>query len=595
MRSDWEVSTTSGPFLVTAGTLRLNNMAADTFAFESPATALAHGAPVQVRHAGRLVFSGAVHAAERERSRGSAVAHAYTARGPWQTLEDIIYRQKWMAADSAGALAWRGSSRVILNQHPGGSPMLLEAQVRDILAPAADAGAFTIGAVSVPAVHLPADEQRGVTLAQALMRCLRLFPSIAAWFDYSGTAPVLHVGTAAAAAWLDDPALRGTLLTEARTGSPPRGVVLEIESTGEFDGTPYRVVGEQAAGDVSDPARVLYIPLDLAGASGSTTLGALEVEAEDIPQDWKTNKQWWKSKHPRLANVDADYLTLKDAKRASETAGPPRAPLPRITSVPVKDIEAAGLRAEMDTFRAKARIPTLAPADNSEIDAEEDVEVDHTTVAPVSTTEFSPGRKSKLGAISGAAKAVIDPSVMPSGNKEAVMREVAFITKGSGGKFYESRAHFLANEQTDGDEFLSGGNLVNELRMRPPASPGGQPTVEIYAPGGVPVMTGDTPAVRYPGAMGEEAAYFPHYNYARDGDWIDTGLSPASGGGALYAYLDGGAVKYSLAKGQWDSDSDGSPPTPYARLGHIAGGRVFNCFVGVGRFTPAQSIGTLIT
>jgi hypothetical protein len=147
----------------------------------------------------------------------------------------------------------------------------------DILAPAVAAGALAVGTVEVPAIHLPADEQRSVTLAQALMRCLRMFPAVAAWFDYSGAVPVLNIGAGAGADWMDEPELRRTMLTEAQSGSPPDGVVLEIETTGEFNGSTYRKVDVQAAGDTADGKRVLYIPLDLQGAGGSVTSSSLKV------------------------------------------------------------------------------------------------------------------------------------------------------------------------------------------------------------------------------------------------------------------------------------------------------------------------------
>jgi hypothetical protein len=350
MRSDWTVSSTGGGFRVTAGELRLNNLAADTFAFECPGIAFKVGDPIHVRHGGRLVFSGKVYAREREGTRGTTVNRPYTARGPWQVLDDLIYRQKWMALGASG-LAAQYFSRVILNQQLSGAPMLLKDQILDILAPAVAAGALAVGTVEVPAIYLPADEQRSVTLAQALMRCLRLFPAVAAWFDSSGVVPVLNIGTGAEAAWMDEPELLKTILTEAQSGTPPDGVVLEIETTGELNGSTCRKVDVQAAGDTGEGRRVLYIPLDLQGAGGSVTSASLKVETEDIPPDWKTNKAWWKEKHPRLENVDEGYLELKDASRSGE--------LPRITSVPMKDIEGAGLKAEMDTCRVKAKIPTL--------------------------------------------------------------------------------------------------------------------------------------------------------------------------------------------------------------------------------------------
>ena len=622
MRGDWAVSSTSGVFSVTAGSLRLNNLAADTFAFGCPGVAFEVGDPVHVRHNGRLVFSGKIYAREREDSRGTTVSRPYTARGPWQALDDLIYRQQWMALGASGPAA-QYFSRVILNQGQSGSPMALKDQILDILAPAAATGALAVGTVSVPEICLPADEQRSVTLAQALMRCLRLFPAVATWFDYSGPVPVLNVGAGAEAAWMDDPGLRRTLLSESRSGSPPDGVVLEIETTGDFNGNAYRKVDVQTAGDAAEGRKVLYIPLDLSGAGGSVTSASLKVETEDIPQDWQTNKAWWKQKHPRLENVDEHYLELKDASRSGD--------LPRITSVPMKDIGAAGLRAEMDTFRVKAKIPTLGK-NNEEIDVEEDVlltmdfittsaqtrryswvesssatsgewvpdglaeailaqhahdgealgvtarppltawpvpgqtrgglicqevghdlaadlmevtfgppaqlsaqdlaglmtgwrnqrratssnaratgepkddaKVDHTAVAPVKTTEFSPGKKTKIGAeqagqTNDPATAVVDPSRLPEDNNKAELREVEYVSDvDADGNPVKSRAYFLVNEPRDAD---ASGPDDQDRECAHDGAPDGTP----YGSGGG--HDGDHPGVDTPGG-GHEGGGHP--------------------------------------------------------------------------------------
>jgi len=572
MRSDWTVLSGGNEFLVTAGTLQLNNLAADTFAFECPGREFAVGAPVEVRHRSRAVFRGKVYAREREDSRGTTVNRPYTARGPWQPLDEIIYRQQWMALGASGVEA-QHYSRVILHQHQSGAPMPLKYQVQSILAQAVAAGVLSVGTVSVPDICLPADEQRSITLAQALMRCLRLFPSVATWFDYSAPVPVLNIGGGAAAAWMDDPDSRKTMLAESQTGSPPDGVVIEIESTGEYNGNQYRKVEVQKAGDTADGKKVLYIPLDLQGSGGSVTSASLNVETEDIPPDWETSKAWWMKHHPRLENVDVNYLELKDASRSGD--------LPRITNVPMKDIEGAGLRAEIDTFRVRARIPTL-DSENVEIDVEEnvlltmdfittnartrkytwiessqgtsgewvpdglaeavlaqhahdgealsvvarppaagwatpgqtrggllcqtveytlgsdlvsvtfgppaqlsaqdlagmmtgwrnqrratsshsratgeprdDAKVDHTAVAPVKTTEFSPGKKSKIGATetgnqSDPGRAVVDPSALPADNNQAKFRQVEFAAIGDDGNPVSMTAWFLVNEPQEG-------------------------------------------------------------------------------------------------------------------------------------------------
>ena len=362
-RQDWTISSTSGAFLATAATLQLNNLAPDTLAFDCPGTSFNVGDPVNLRHGNRLVFQGKIHTRGTDATRGTTLERQYTARGPWQTLDDIIYRQQWQALGIQGPAA-QYFSRVILNQRATGAPMKLRDQLLDILQPAIDANAITLGTITVPDIYLPSDEQRSITLAQALLRCLRIFPALATWFDYTTPTPAIHIGKGTPANWLDNPTLRSTLLTEEQSGTPPAGVVLEIETTGDFNGSTYRKVTTQEAGNISNPSRVLFIPLDLQGSSGNVTSASLDVETEDIPDDWQTNITWWQKKHPRLANADIGYLTIKDATRTGN--------YPRLAKTPMKDIENAGLRAALDTFTVKATIKTM-DAEHVAIDIERDI------------------------------------------------------------------------------------------------------------------------------------------------------------------------------------------------------------------------------
>jgi hypothetical protein len=250
----------------------------------------------------------------------------------------------------AGELTVFNHSRVILNQAQTGAPVSLANQIAYILAKAVSLGALQIGTITVPTCYLPYDAQRCITLEQALQRVLRFFPLIYTWFDYSTTPPTINMGEGSAATWVNLETLRATSLLEKISGLPLDGVILDLEEVGDNNGTPYTKFTQQTAGTVTPGSRVMRIPLDLKGNSGSSTMRSIDVTTEAIPVDWTTNKTWWKSKHPRLANVTTDEMTLSAAARVGDHV------YPRISINPMQDLEAAGLAACMETFTVKCTI-----------------------------------------------------------------------------------------------------------------------------------------------------------------------------------------------------------------------------------------------
>ena len=158
------------------------------------------------------------------------------------------------------------------------------------------------------------------------------------------------MGSGSAATWLDLDTLKSTSLLEKISGVPLDGVILDLESVGDNDGTPYVLYSQQTAGTVTAGSRVMRIPLDLKGNSGSSTMRSLDVTVEAIPTDWSTNKTWWKSKHPRLSNVTTTEMTLSDPTRVGDHV------YPNISLNPIQDLTAAGLSACMATFTVKCTI-----------------------------------------------------------------------------------------------------------------------------------------------------------------------------------------------------------------------------------------------
>lgn len=349
MRDHWTFFKGATEFHCIDAALNLASMAPDTLTLVRPSITLTQSDVVSVKFHGVVKFIGKIIPLAPERRGGTSTTNTYQAVNCWDTLQNEIYTQDW-ATYVAGELVVYRHSRVVLNQAKTGAPMALATQVADILAAAVSIGVLQVGTITVPAVYLPYDGQRCITLEVALQRCLRFFPLVYTWFDYSTTPPTINMGSGAAATWMDLETLRATSIIEKVNGLPLDGVILDLEEVGDNNGAPYIKYTQQAAGTVTAGSRVMRIPLDLKGNSGSSTMRSLDVEVEAIPADWTTNKTWWKSKHPRLANVTTDEMTLSDAARVGDHV------YPNISINPIQDLTAAGLSACMSTFTVKCTI-----------------------------------------------------------------------------------------------------------------------------------------------------------------------------------------------------------------------------------------------
>jgi len=349
MRDHWTFFKGATEFHCIDSSCNYASMAPDTLTLVRPSIALAQKDIVTAKFHGVTKFVGKIIPLEPERRGGTSRTTKVQAVNCWDTLQNEIYTQDWNTY-VGGELSVFQHSRVILNQALTGAPVDLETQIRYILAQAVALNALQIGTISVPAVYLPYDAQRCITLEVALQRLLRFFPLVYTWFDYSTTPPTINMGSGSAATWLNLDTLKSTSLMEKSSGLPLDGVILDLESVGDNNGAPYTVYSQQTAGIVTAGSRVMRIPLDLKGNSGSSTSRSLDVSVEAIPADWETNKTWWKSKHPRLANVTIDEMTLSSPTRIGDHV------YPNISINPIQDLEAAGLSACMSTFTVKCTI-----------------------------------------------------------------------------------------------------------------------------------------------------------------------------------------------------------------------------------------------
>lgn len=317
-----------------------------------PAEFLLRGDKVRVEYRGRCVFLGDVVSRTEHKSRGTDAVQSVVCAGPWSKMARMTYRQYWRTGSG-----YELSSRLILNQTQSGKDQNLNSELREIAAHAANACGYTVGTVDVSSQQLPYDECRDITVADAIRRELKLFPSAVCRFDYSAATPTLNIikpGSEDDAAYVA--AIPKTARSYEYNAHPITGVDLEIESSGDVDGVPYRVLNHQRAGDTSaGNPDCLYATLQLAGFSSSSVKQSFTAEVELNPQ-WNT-PGWWYYRHPRLANVAESAVSIQpdSCKRSGEADA---AKYPNIAKQTVGELKAAGLRARVETFTCECTITT---------------------------------------------------------------------------------------------------------------------------------------------------------------------------------------------------------------------------------------------
>ena len=301
----------------------------------------------------RTVFLGTVEKRVLRATGGSEQTETVTVLGPWSKMARLVYRQGWA---SMGATA--RSSRLILNQTKAGTPQTLNSELAEIANHAAEACGYEVGTVSVSTQVLPSDECRDITVADAIRRELRLFPKAVARFDYSSGTPVLIIEKPSSVQPSTSD-LNLPLKAEREIEydeHPITGVDLEIAATGEIDGVSYLDITHQTAGDTgADNPDCLYATLQIRGASFNVVRQSFKSVTEDPSGSWQS-ADWWKQKHPRLANVATSALTLSDVQ--CDGSGSLPTDCPRISAATAGELEEAGLKCRVCKFTAKATIET---------------------------------------------------------------------------------------------------------------------------------------------------------------------------------------------------------------------------------------------
>lgn len=343
--------------------LKLQSFAPDELTFSNPEITLARGDAVNAFLNGVCVFRGWVYDIKR-RPYGKITQVSVTVHGPWISMRKRIYRQQWMALNE-GVLGQQWLSKVILNMGADGLPATLATQVTEICTQAASLGKFTVGTITVPATNLPFDQQRSLTCEMALLRCLRYFPLLTSRFDYT-TGAVLHIGVGAAIEWADPETTPHLEMESGETGEPVEGVVVEICSSEDSGGLQKSAIDYQTAGLIADENKVLQFQVDKQPGATTINYGRIHLECEEIPSGGPSAPAFWIAKHPRCAGLvwGSTLLAVREPLQSD-------VPYTYICDKPMKDLEAAGIRAKLVTFSCVVDIAIYS--DGLLIDTEKDV------------------------------------------------------------------------------------------------------------------------------------------------------------------------------------------------------------------------------
>lgn len=211
-------------------------------------------------------------------------AHDILLLGPWNDLEQIVYKQPATLYDAAsGGKISDYASRVILS---GGGASVAQT-IADVIAYAVTKGgasmAFTPEIEGI-AMALPRDEQEGLTCAGAIQRLLRFMPDAATAFDYAQTPPVLTVRRTSETLSLAGRKTASLDLAALRDRAIDR-VEIEVYKTHDIDGKP-RITLERLR-HPTDPAawatavaakNTLSVPMEMDGRSVAYERARIETE-----------------------------------------------------------------------------------------------------------------------------------------------------------------------------------------------------------------------------------------------------------------------------------------------------------------------------
>lgn len=398
--------------------------AATLFLPGMPSGLIASKDTVTVKYNGSTVFAGTLSKYTERTMRGLTVLDMTFADG-WDILERRVFRQTWKVAGGGGASVETSSARVVLNVDALGLPVTLSAQINDVCSE----GGCMMSDGGIPAVTLPSDVAENITCADAIRRLLRLFPHVVAYYDAQGGVVEFSIpNTSKSPGWLSE----GRILSRSKqyTAHPVVGVDIATESVDTVvvgaDGATVdmRAYTHQTAGNVNADD-CLHVFMPLAGGSASSSWESLEVTTEEMPL--LSTPRFWKEKHPRLANVALNAISISEAGRSSTTYD-------RITSNDIGSLRAFGLNAEVVHCHCKATVTT-----------EDDVEEELYLTMDFTMTDASPGRHTRQTGSSSMAG-----ETLPEGLAAAILAQRSGELEGEDVEIALGEAFPTVGETLDG-------------------------------------------------------------------------------------------------------------------------------------------------
>jgi hypothetical protein len=315
---------------VGGGMLSLKNQAVDTLTFLAvgqkfdSAEKFQHGQTVKLLfqpESGDPVqwFYGRVTGVPRSAtSRNEAMR--YNISGPWWYLENIPYEQIYNVVSGYNVetheftFTQKTTSHLFMNQKLDGTKMNTAEQITDALEWAISRGAPIAIGGGFPAIEVPIDEARDMTVAEVIRKMCRWFPDAVVWFDYSTTLPTLYCKRYADLVDVDLTVGSGSyrideIQLDPRYDLKRPCVHLKFEQSTVIGESSRLDVYERFAPDPLPPVNErfggLVHTIDLAGYQASVTKAP--VETQTISLD---DINWWKD------NVAPE---LKDAGIATST------------------------------------------------------------------------------------------------------------------------------------------------------------------------------------------------------------------------------------------------------------------------------------
>lgn len=311
-RNDSDTATSAESLGIASATLSLLSQAADqlrlstthtlgqppfTYGDRLRLTRLANGTET-------TLFVGEV-ASVRAAADATQHTHDILVLGPWNDLEQMVYKQPAMLYDVAtGTKKQDYASRVILS---GGGRTVAQ-MLADIVAYATTQGGAAMAAtptVENITMALPRDEQEGLTCAGAIQRLLRFLPDAVTAFDYTQTPPRLVIRRTAQTTALTGRATAAVNLEALRDRAIDR-VEIEVYRTHDIDGKPHvtlerlRYPTDNATWAAGAAARnTLSVPMEMDGRS--VAYERARIETEKLPEHLGVNlftaEKLWLQRH----------------------------------------------------------------------------------------------------------------------------------------------------------------------------------------------------------------------------------------------------------------------------------------------------------